>query len=126
MSNEDGNLKGNESGNVNSDESPGSSDTMGAPLVSAPTRHSFTAGSWSKLTAPIRWMTNETAPIDETQQPTQVFFDAVQIGGRKPLTELTPREAWWPVMFGKRTELAPWLTYPQSAYSSSYGDSATV
>ena len=87
-------------GRAQPNESPASTDTMGAPLVSAPTRLS-TKGTWTALTAPIRWITNETAPVDQTQQPTQRFFDAVHMGGRKPLTELTPREAWWPIMFGK-------------------------
>jgi len=33
------------------------------------------------------------------QQPTQRFFDFVNMGGKTPLTELTAREAWWPVLF---------------------------
>ena len=37
------------------------------------------------------------------QQPTQTFFDFVELGGRKPLTTLIAREAWWPVLFGKST-----------------------
>ena len=37
--------------------------------------------------------------IAPDQQPTQTFFDFVEMGGRKPLTELTAKEAWWPVLF---------------------------
>lgn len=101
-------LGGNGFGNVNGNTvgltsfqggSPDSdSITMGAPLASPPTRlstHHF-------LTAPVRWITKESAePPELAQAPTQRFFDVVQMGSRKPLTELTPREAWWPVMFGK-------------------------
>lgn len=97
-SNGDGHINGN--GNPN-DESPASTDTMGGPLTHAPTRLSERTAGWSMLTAPIRWMTHESVPMDQTQQPTQRFFDVVQMGGRKPLTELTKREAWWPVMFGE-------------------------
>lgn len=35
-----------------------------------------------------------------TQAPTQNFFDFVNMNGQKPLTELTAKEAWWPVLFG--------------------------
>ena len=41
-----------------------------------------------------------SAPIS-TQAPTQNFFDFVNMDGRKPLTELTAKEAWWPILFGK-------------------------
>lgn len=34
------------------------------------------------------------------QAPTQNFFDFVNMNGRKPLTELTAKEAWWPILFG--------------------------
>jgi len=33
------------------------------------------------------------------QQPTQTFFDFVNMGGKKPLTQLSAKEAWWPVLF---------------------------
>jgi len=33
------------------------------------------------------------------QEPTQRFFDFVNMGGEKPLPDLTAREAWWPVLF---------------------------
>lgn len=33
------------------------------------------------------------------QQPTQTFFDFVNMSGKKPLTELTPKEAWRPILF---------------------------
>lgn len=35
------------------------------------------------------------------QAPTHTFFDFVNMNGRKPLTELTAKEAWWPVVFGE-------------------------
>lgn len=35
------------------------------------------------------------------QAPTAVFLDFVNMNGRKPLTELTARESWWPVAFGE-------------------------
>jgi hypothetical protein len=35
------------------------------------------------------------------QQPPTTFMDFVRISDRKPLTELTRREAWWPVVFGE-------------------------
>lgn len=37
---------------------------------------------------------------DSTQAPTQNFFDFVNMDGRKPLTELTSKEAWGPILFG--------------------------
>jgi hypothetical protein len=39
--------------------------------------------------------------VDISQGPTQTFFDFVNMNGLKPLTELSAREAWWPVLFGK-------------------------
>jgi MFS family permease len=39
--------------------------------------------------------------VDPTQEPTQNFFDFVNMNGTKPLTELSAREAWWPILFGK-------------------------
>ena len=35
------------------------------------------------------------------QAPTANFFDFVDMSGKKPLTELSAREAWWPVLFGR-------------------------
>lgn len=73
----------------------------GAPLGKTPTAHSHLGGHrLSMLAAPIRWITNESQPLDQTQQPAGNFFDFVQMGGRKPLTELSNEEAWWPVLFG--------------------------
>jgi hypothetical protein len=37
---------------------------------------------------------------DACQQPPTSFVGFVNVCERKPLTELTRREAWWPVMFG--------------------------
>ncbi|GFZ44322.1 LOW QUALITY PROTEIN: hypothetical protein JCM24511_02044 [Saitozyma sp. JCM 24511] len=34
-----------------------------------------------------------------TQEPTQTFFDFVQVKSRVPLTQLTAKEAWWPILF---------------------------
>lgn len=102
------------SGNGNGAEfglgnSPSSSDSaMGAPLITLPTRistHHF-------ITAPVRWITKESEPPELAQAPTQRFFDVVQMGGRKPLTELTPREAWWPVMFGEYTRAGTAMSQP--------------
>ena len=36
---------------------------------------------------------------DSAQEPTRNFFDFVNMGDRKPLTQLTAKEAWWPVLF---------------------------
>ncbi|GFZ48389.1 hypothetical protein JCM24511_06137 [Saitozyma sp. JCM 24511] len=38
--------------------------------------------------------------------PTQTFFDFVQVKSRVPLTQLTAKEAWWPIMFGEPRPLA--------------------
>jgi hypothetical protein len=35
------------------------------------------------------------------QQPRTTFIDFVNLCKRKPLTELTRKEAWWPVLFGE-------------------------
>lgn len=45
-----------------------------------------------------------SAPFS-TQAPTQNFFDFVNMDGRKPLTELTSKEAWWPILFGKSEDV---------------------
>jgi hypothetical protein len=39
--------------------------------------------------------------VDPTQAPTQTFFDFVNMNGIKPLTELSAKEAWGPILFGK-------------------------
>lgn len=43
----------------------------------------------------------ETISTEPTQAPTQTFLDFVNMGGRKPLTELSASEAWWPILFGE-------------------------
>jgi hypothetical protein len=47
---------------------------------------------------PIRLAT--TRHFDQ-QEATQTFFDFVNMKGKTPLTELTAREAWWPILFGE-------------------------
>jgi hypothetical protein len=37
------------------------------------------------------------------QVPPTTFADFVNIGDKKPLTQLTKREAWWPIVFGRST-----------------------
>ncbi|GFZ48049.1 hypothetical protein JCM24511_05797 [Saitozyma sp. JCM 24511] len=36
---------------------------------------------------------------DDSQAPTQTFFDFVQVKSRVPLTQLSAKEAWWPTLF---------------------------
>jgi hypothetical protein len=43
----------------------------------------------------------EKRPSEPIQAPTQTFLDFVQLKGKVPLTELTAREAWWPILFGE-------------------------
>jgi hypothetical protein len=38
---------------------------------------------------------------DDSQAPTQTFFDFVQVKSRVPLTQLSAKEAWWPTLFGE-------------------------
>ena len=45
----------------------------------------------------IRRLSRE--PAISLQEPTQRFLDFVNMGGKKPLLELSAREAWWPVLF---------------------------
>lgn len=42
------------------------------------------------------------------QEPTQNFFDFVNMKSKTPLTQLGRGEAWWPIMFGEFTSLAVW------------------
>ena len=35
------------------------------------------------------------------QEPTQNFFDFVNMKSKTPLTQLSKKEAWWPIMFGE-------------------------
>jgi len=37
--------------------------------------------------------------VDASQGPSQTFFDFVNMNSRKGLTELSEREAWWPILF---------------------------
>jgi hypothetical protein len=39
--------------------------------------------------------------VDPSQAPTQTFFDFVNMNGVKPLTELSAKEAWGPILFGE-------------------------
>jgi hypothetical protein len=39
--------------------------------------------------------------VPPPQQEPTTFMDFVHLGDRKPLTELTNKEAWWPVAFGE-------------------------
>lgn len=41
------------------------------------------------------------APEEPPQQTPTTFMDFVNLGDKKPLTELTRKEAWWPVVFGE-------------------------
>jgi hypothetical protein len=36
-----------------------------------------------------------------SQAPPQTFSDFVNVTGKVPLTQLSAKEAWWPIMFGK-------------------------
>jgi hypothetical protein len=36
-----------------------------------------------------------------SQAPPQTFFDFVNVTGKVPLIQLSAKEAWWPIMFGK-------------------------
>ncbi|BEJ14309.1 hypothetical protein CspHIS471_0400760 [Cutaneotrichosporon sp. HIS471] len=75
---------------------------FGAPLhkqVSRISGRMSAVGALAMLSTPVRWITNDSVPSEYKDQTTQHFFDFVQMGGRKPLTELTAREAWWPVLF---------------------------
>jgi hypothetical protein len=48
-----------------------------------------------------RRQTRTTVQTDMSQGPTQTFFDFVQVKSRTPLTQLTAREAWWPIVIGE-------------------------
>lgn len=106
-----GNANGNSNGEMNGNSSgpgpsPASSNTLaggtGGTLHKQASRlsHKVSAvGTLAMLSAPVRWVTNDSVPTEYKDQTTQHFFDFVQMGGRKPLTELSAREAWWPVLF---------------------------
>jgi hypothetical protein len=36
-----------------------------------------------------------------TQAPSETFLDFVRIKSNVPLTQLSAKEAWWPIMFGE-------------------------
>jgi hypothetical protein len=42
----------------------------------------------------------DTIITGTSQAPTQSFFDFVSMKGKVPLTQLSAREAWWPILFG--------------------------
>lgn len=60
-------------------------------------KHSRRA-SWRSTLYPYR---SEKWPSKPAQQPPQNFLDFVQLKSKVPLTQLTAKEAWWPIMFGK-------------------------
>lgn len=75
---------------------------QGGPLHKQVSRLSHkvgAVGALAMLSTPVRWITNDSVPVEYKDQTTQHFFDFVQMGGRKPLTQLSAREAWWPVLF---------------------------
>ncbi|ORY31789.1 major facilitator superfamily domain-containing protein [Naematelia encephala] len=47
----------------------------------------------------IRRQRKDNLVSSNSQEPSQTFFDFVNMNGKKPLTELSAREAWWPVLF---------------------------
>jgi hypothetical protein len=44
---------------------------------------------------------SKSVPGSTCQKPPTKFMDFVNLGYKQPLTVLTQREAWWPVMFGE-------------------------
>jgi hypothetical protein len=44
---------------------------------------------------------SEKWPGKPAQQPPQNFLAFVQLKSTVPLTQLTAKEPWWPIMFGK-------------------------
>ncbi len=57
--------------------------------------HQFTAPS---ILPPVGLVQPSECP---TSQEPMTFKDFVSLGDRKPLTELTKKEAWWPIVFGE-------------------------
>lgn len=51
------------------------------------------------LLSPKRSFTEKLPEV--LQEPTQNFFDFVNMKGKTPLTQLSRREAWWPILFGE-------------------------
>lgn len=69
----------------------------GHPIVETPISPTSQPRKLSKRSLSI-FQPHREVP-EPNQQPTQTFFDFVNMGGKKPLTQLTAREAWWPVLF---------------------------
>ncbi|RSH85420.1 hypothetical protein EHS25_004816 [Saitozyma podzolica] len=61
------------------------------PLEEEPTR-------WPRRST-ILFHRRDTAQTSTTQEPSQNFFDFVNIKSKVPLTQLSAKEAWWPIMF---------------------------
>jgi hypothetical protein len=49
----------------------------------------------------LYYFRSEKRPSEPAQQPPQKFLDFVQLKSKVPLTQLTAKEAWWPIMFGR-------------------------
>ncbi|WVQ84257.1 hypothetical protein IAT38_006409 [Cryptococcus sp. DSM 104549] len=64
------------------------------PSRKIPAKASKYAGVWSLRKS---WSTG-TSSRDQSQEPSQVFFDFVKMGGRKPLPELSKKQALGPVV----------------------------
>jgi hypothetical protein len=54
-----------------------------------------------------------------SQMPPQAFFDFVNVKSKVPLTQLSAKEAWWPIMFGRSCPATE--THSQCPHSSSSG-----
>ncbi|WWC89439.1 uncharacterized protein L201_004363 [Kwoniella dendrophila CBS 6074] len=50
-------------------------------------------------TTTSRWFGHDEQNAEAQQEPTQKFFDFVNMAQKKDLTQLTRMEAWWPILF---------------------------
>ena len=73
--------------------------TGGSPQVAQYNTPVETGGTLRRLSRKSSIFRPHRDHMDPDQQPTQTFFDFVEMRGKKPLTELTAREAWWPILF---------------------------
>ncbi|RSH95859.1 hypothetical protein EHS25_000952 [Saitozyma podzolica] len=76
---------------------PSAEDSSTWPPFEGPSTHRKSGPRHSTVMSERR----ATVGTNTSQEPTQNFFDFVQVKGKVPLTQLSAKEAWWPTMFGE-------------------------
>ncbi|RSH94134.1 hypothetical protein EHS25_003937 [Saitozyma podzolica] len=72
---------------------------LAPPVPQSPVVETQSRRKWSDRLSAVH-SRRDTVTTETSQAPTQNFFDFVSLKAQVPLTQLSAREAWWPMMFG--------------------------